>query len=35
MNFKQNLTHNLPASDYNATYDNGLLILQFNYTETL
>ena len=32
MNFKKNLTHTVPASDYNATYDNGLLIMQFNYT---
>lgn len=32
MNFKKNLTHNIPASAYNATYENGLLILTFNYT---
>ena len=32
MNFKKNLTHTVPASDYNSTYDDGLLIMQFNYT---
>ena len=35
MNFKKNITHNVPSSAYNVTYDNGLLILQFNYTETI
>ena len=35
INFKKYLTHNVPVSDYNATYEDGMLILDFEYTESL
>lgn len=34
-NFKQYISHNVPSTDFNATFINGELVLEFDYNKTI